>query len=185
MKSLWALVILAGIPFVAHAEEWVCCNEAEVLLDCGGVAELDDEYCACYCVVHPDDSRCAVTTSVPETTGGDEETTGGQVCSEGQTYIKAAYTGGDDLLDGTGVCCSNVVSLDNPSGVYQGVDQICCDNPTSNIAEMCDWEEPIGTGTPETTRPTTATNADVVFWKSAECQGLSQCGAIVPEGHFI
>lgn len=189
MKSLWALVILAGIPFVAHAEEWVCCNEAEVLLNCGGVAGLDDEYCACYCDVHPDDSRCAVTTMEPETTldGGKESD-----CPEGQTYIKAAYTGDDELLDGTGICCSNVVSitnLGNYEGGYANVDQICCDNPTSNTEAICDMGGIVGTesGTPETsglTLPPSASSPTERHWRRIATPVIRESPKKIPFTRF-
>ena len=158
MKAVWLVSAIILVPVSVFAngnDEWECCYD----MGCEDRGGLDDEYCACLCDVHPYDAACIITTTYPETTldGGEESD-----CPEGQTYIESAHTGDKELLDGTGVCCSNVVSitnLGNYEGDYENVDRICCDNPTSNTEAICDMGGIVGTesGTPETTRPTLPT----------------------------
>lgn len=54
MKTSWILMACMIVSASAFAEDWACCD-----IDCpeyrGGV---DEEYCACYCDVYPDDPEC-------------------------------------------------------------------------------------------------------------------------------
>ena len=156
MKTSWILTACMIVSASAFAEDWACCD-----IDCPEAKGwVDEEYCACYCDVHPDDPRCVETNSIIVSTDTGTSTESTITSSIDWDTVSTTTSVGDDwstTSTDTGTPFGQPESSSSIIGQPES-SSINWDTVSTTTSVGDDWST---TSTPTTETPATHTESTV------------------------